>query len=270
MLAAQGVNRRDKMILVIDVGNTNIVVGCMEGEEILFTARYSTDREKTEDDYALVFMNMFQFNGVDPKAVEGGIISSVVPALKKVLKLAVAAVTGKTPLMVGPELDVGLDIEMDNPGTVGSDLLVDAVAAIAKYPAPILIFDMGTATTLSVIDRDLKYIGGMIMPGMILSMDALSSRTSQLPRISLDAPEQLIGKNTINCMKAGAIYGNAAMLDGIIDRVEDELGGLGTVLATGGLIGEVVPFCRRNIIVEKDLMLYGLQMLYERNKDLLK
>lgn len=254
------------MIIAIDVGNTNIVVGCMEGTEIRFTSRFATDREKTEDDYALVFQSMFQFHGVDPRQVEGGIISSVVPALRRVLQKAVEYVTGHEPLVVGPDMDTGLAIRMDNPATLGSDLVVDAVAAIARFPKPILIFDMGTATTLSVIDKEGVYIGGMIMPGLILSMDALSARTSQLPRISLDAPEQLIGTNTINCMKAGAIYGNAAMLDGLVDRVEAELGGIGTVLATGGLISEVVPFCRRSIRVEKGLMLYGLQMLYERNK----
>ncbi len=255
------------MILAIDVGNTNIVIGCLEKDKILFTARVSTDRAKTEDEYAVMLMNLFQINKVSPKIVEGGIISSVVPDLKKVLQLAVKKVTGKDPMIASLELDTGLKINMDAPNSLGADLVVDAVAAIAKYPKPIIIFDMGTATTLSVIDSEGTYIGGMIMPGLRLGVDALAARTSQLPRISLDAPEQLIGKNTINCIKAGAIYGNAGMLDGLIDRVAEELGTMPTVIATGGLIAEVVPFCKRKLIYDKDLMLWGLLILYERNKD---
>jgi len=255
------------MILAIDVGNTNIVIGCMEKDNILFTARISTDRAKTEDEYAVMLKNLFEINGVSSDIVEGGIISSVVPDLKKVLYLAVKKVTGKSPLIVSQDLDTGLIIDMDAPASLGSDLMVDAVAAIAKYPKPILIFDMGTATTLSVIDENGVYIGGMIMPGLRLGVDALAARTSQLPRISLDAPEQLIGKNTINCIKAGAIYGNAGMLDGLIDRVAEELGTTPTVIATGGLIGEVVPYCKRKLIFDKHLTLWGLLMLYERNKN---
>ncbi|MFA5636596.1 MAG: type III pantothenate kinase [Anaerovoracaceae bacterium] len=255
------------MILAIDVGNTNIVIGCMEKDNILFTARLSTDRAKTEDEYAVMLMSLFQINGITADVIEGGIISSVVPDLKQVLHLAVKKVTGKTPLMISQDLDIGLKIEMDTPTSLGSDLMVDAVAAMAKYPKPILIFDMGTATTLSVIDERGVYIGGMIMPGLRLGVDALAARTSQLPRISLDAPEQLIGKNTIDCIKAGAIYGNAGMLDGLIDRVAEELGTMPTVIATGGLIGEVVPYCKRKLIFDKNLTLWGLFILYERNKN---
>lgn len=255
------------MILVIDVGNTNIVIGGIREEEILFQARYSTDRAKTEDEYALMLMDMFRLEQVEASEIEGGIISSVVPELKKVLQLAVLKLTGKCLMIVGPELSTGVKIDMDIPGQLGSDLVVDAVAALAKYPTPIMIFDMGTATTLSVINKEGIYIGGMIIPGLRLSVDALFTKTSQLPRISLDAPEQLIGKNTINCMKAGAIYGNAAMMDGIIDRVEEALGEKPTVIATGGLICEVVPFCRRELIIDKDLILWGLKIIYDMNKN---
>ena len=191
----------------------------------------------------------------------------MVPELKQVLQLAVKMVTGKMPLLVTLDLDTGLKIDMDAPNSLGADLLVDAVAAIAKYPKPIIIFDMGTATTLSVIDENGTYIGGMIMPGLRLGVDALAARTSQLPRVSLEAPERLIGKNTVDCIKAGAIYGNAGMLDGLIDRVEEELGKTPTVIATGGLIGEIVPHCKRKLIFDKHLMLWGLLTLYERNKD---
>jgi type III pantothenate kinase len=255
------------MIIAIDAGNTNIVIGCLDKDNILFTARISTDRAKTEDEYAVTLMNLFRINGVSPDIVEGGIIASVVPELKQVLQLAVKMVTGKMPLLVTLDLDTGLKIDMDAPNSLGADLLVDAVAAIAKYPKPIIIFDMGTATTLSVIDENGTYIGGMIMPGLRLGVDALAARTSQLPRVSLEAPERLIGKNTVDCIKAGAIYGNAGMLDGLIDRVEEELGKTPTVIATGGLIGEIVPHCKRKLIFDKHLMLWGLLTLYERNKD---
>ncbi len=255
------------MIIAIDVGNTNIVIGCLKEDEILFTARFSTDRAKTEDEYAIMLMNLFQIHGIAPESVEGGIISSVVPDLKQVLQLAVKMVTGKTCLIVSLDLDIGMEIDVDTPGSLGADLVVDAVAAVARYPKPIVIFDMGTATTLSVVDEQGTYIGGMIMPGLRLGVDALAARTSQLPRISLDAPDRLIGRNTIDCLKSGAIYGNAGMLDGLIDRVEEELGKTPTVIATGGLIGQIVPHCKRKLIFDKDLMLWGLQILYERNKD---
>lgn len=255
------------MILAIDVGNTNIVVGGLEGKEILFTARFSTDRGKTEDEYAILLKGIFEMRSILPSQIDGGIISSVVPSLKKILRDAVQLLTGKIPLIVGAGVKTGLDIKIDNPAQLGSDLVVDAVAACAAYPKPILIFDMGTATTLSVIDAQGHYMGGMIFPGLRLAVDALSARASQLPFISLlEEPEQLIGTNTINCMTSGAIYGNAAMLDGIIDRVEEALGQPATVLATGGLVSRVIPYCKRKVIGDEHLMLRGLQILYEKNK----
>ncbi|MDI9492950.1 MAG: type III pantothenate kinase [Bacillota bacterium] len=255
------------MIIAIDVGNTHIVMGCLDKDNIYFAARVSTDRVKTEDEYAITLKNLFQIKGVSPEDVEGGIIASVVPELTQILQLAVKMVIGKTPMLVSRDLDTRLRIEMDAPNTLGADLIVDAVAAIDKYPKPIMIFDMGTATTLSVIDENGTYIGGMIMPGLRLGVDALAARTSKLPRVSLEAPEQLIGKNTVDCIKAGAIFGHAGMLDGLIDRVAEELGKMPTVIATGGLINEIIPYCKRELIYDKHLMLWGLRILYERNKD---
>jgi type III pantothenate kinase len=209
---------------------------------------------------------MFRLEGISPDTIEGGIISSVVPELRKALRLAIEKVTGKWLMVVGPEITTGITIDMDIPGQLGSDQIADAIAALAKYPTPILIFDMGTATTLSVIDKEGVYRGGMIIPGLKLSVEALYTKTSLLPRISLEKPLHLIGKNTTDCMKAGAIYGNAAMMDGLIDRMEEELGEKATVVATGGLICEVVPYCKREVIVDKDLILWGMKMLYEKNK----
>jgi type III pantothenate kinase len=255
------------VILTIDLGNTNIVIGVMEGDELRFTARFSTDRAKTADEYALMFDDLLELNNIKPEEIEGGIIASVVPDLKNELHDAVEMVTGKRPLTATIELDTGLVIDMDTPSTLGADLLVNSVAALNLYPLPILIFDMGTATKLSVIDCCGHYSGGMIIPGLRLSTDALSARTAQLPRISLDEPKILVGKNTVDCMQSGVIYGNPAMLDGIIDRVEAEMGKKATILATGGLIELVAPFCRHKMIVDKNLTLRGLRILYDRNAD---
>ena len=197
--------------------------------------------------------------------IEGGIISSVVPELSVALQEAVKIVTGKDAMIVGSGLKTGLNIMIDNPAQLGSDLVVDAVAACAEHKKPILIFDMGTATTLSVIDDVGNYIGGMIIPGIRLATEALSKQTSQLPHISLETPKKIMGTNTIDCMKSGAVFGNAAMLDGIIERVEEELGQKATVVATGGLTSCVVPHCKHKIICDKDLLLKGLFVIYNKN-----
>ena len=255
------------MLLAIDAGNTNIVLGCMEGENIRFTARLATSRGRTEDEYALLLANILALRGVDPKALDGAIVSSVVPELKPVLKRAVALLCGVTPLVVGAGIKTGLNIKIDDPGQLGSDLVVGAVGAIARYEKPMLVFDFGTATTLSVIDGKGRYRGGMIVPGLRLAVEALSSGTAQLPHVDLTAPDRVIGTNTVDCMNSGAIYGTAAMLDGVIQRVEEELGEeIKTVVGTGGLVGKVAPYCRREIVVDDALMLRGLKIIYEKNR----
>lgn len=255
------------VVLAIDVGNSNIVAGCLEGEKIRFTARFSTDRNKTDDEYALMLMNLLSLHKIELAEIEGSIIASVVPVLRRVFQSALEKITGSQPLIVGSGLKTGLNIRIDNPGQLGSDLVVDAVAASDKYRKPILIFDMGTATTLSVVGQEGDYLGGMIMPGLRLSVDALSSRASHLPNnLSFDAPAQVIGTNTLDCMQAGALYGHAAMLDGVADRVEEELGQPCTVIATGGLANRVTPYCRREIICDETLMLRGLRILYDKNR----
>lgn len=254
------------MILAIDVGNTNIVFGVIDSQKIHFTARLATDRAKTSDEYAILIQNLFMVNHFALDKIEGSIISSVVPELSVVLRDAIEKLTAQQVLIVGSGLKTGLNILIDNPAQLGSDLVVDAVAASAEYPKPILIFDMGTATTLSVVDARGNYIGGMIIPGVRLATEALSRGTSQLPHISLEAPKKITGTNTIDCMKSGAIYGNAAMLDGIIERVEEMLGQPATVVATGGLTHSIIPHCKRKIICDDDLMLKGLLILYKKNK----
>ena len=254
------------MILAVDVGNTNIVMGCLEDGKALFTARLATDRGKTADEYAILFSSILRMREIASSEVEGSILSSVVPALINVLKEALEKSIDKTPLVVGPGIKTGLHIAIDNPAQLGSDLAVGAVAALAKYPAPIILFDMGTATTMSVIDKDRRFIGGAIFPGVRISLEALSSRTSLLPGISLEAPKKSIGSNTIDCMQSGLIFGNAAMLDGMIDRAEEELGYPATIVATGGLARSIIPYCKHEIIFDDDMLLDGLWYIYQKNK----
>ncbi len=254
------------MILAIDTGNTNIVLGCLEQNAILFTLRLQTDRNKTADEYALLLENLLRRRGIDPTVLEGGILSTVVPELRSVLLSALKQITGKEFLAVGPEMRTGLTIKTDSPAQLGADLVVDAVAALAKYKPPLAIFDMGTATTLSVIGENGAYLGGMILPGLRVSVDALSAKAAQLPYIHLGSPKEVIAKNTVDCMQAGAIYGTAAMLDGLTDRVQEEFSQPLTAIATGGLTSVVVPYCKRKILQDPNLLLEGLNILYRMNR----
>ena len=253
------------MLLAVDIGNTNIVLGCIENTQIVFTERLSTDHFKTSLEYAISFRSVLQLYEIDPKTITGAIISSVVPPITALIQDALVKLTGLQAMVVGPGVKTGLNIQMDNPAQVGSDLIVAAVAGIAEYPCPLILIDMGTATTITVIDKKKNYIGGMILPGLRVSLDSLTSRTSQLPRISLDPPKVLIGRNTIDCMRSGILYGNASCLDGMIDRIEEELGCSATAVATGGLAGSIVPLCRHEIILDDELLLKGMYLIYEKN-----
>ena len=258
------------MILAIDMGNTNIVIGCVDEEKVLFEERLATDLSKTELEYVVIFKTVLELYGIEKEKVTGAIISSVVPQLVNIIKSAVYKLIKVEPMVVGPGVKTGLNILMDEPRRVGSDLIVDAVAAINNYGTPLIVIDMGTATTMSVIDRKGNYIGGVIMPGIKVSVDSLVSRTAQLQRISLDAPDKVIGKNTINCMKSGVIYGNASCIDGMIDRLAEEMGeGLSDikVVATGGRARVILPQCRHNIIQDDELLLKGLKIIYDKNCD---
>ena len=254
------------MILAIDVGNTNIVLGGIEDGKQVFSARLSSDRNKTADQYALDIQGILTMCGVRVKDIEGGILSSVVPYLQTVIPNAVKLLTGVDLMVVGPGIKTGLSIRMDNPASVGSDLIVAAVAARAKYKAPIAIVDMGTATTLSVVAKNGNYIGGMIIPGLWTSMNALSAHAAQLPYIDLNGPAKLLGTNTIDCMRSGALIGTAAMLDGLIDRLEEELGESVSPVLTGGVSPLIVPYCRHAFHLEPDILIDGLRILYSKNK----
>lgn len=254
------------MILAIDIGNTNIVVGCIDEEKIYFTERLSTVRTKTELEYAVDLKTVLDIYHIKRTDIEGCIISSVVPQITGIAKLAAEKILKKEVMVLGPGVKTGLNIVMDNPGQLGADLVADAVAGLASYSVPLVVIDMGTATTISVVNSKKQYIGGMIMPGVGISLDALTARASQLSGISIDAPRHIIGKNTIECMKSGVLYSNAAALDGIIDRIEEELGEKTTVIATGGLAKKIVPHCRKEIILDEELLLKGLMLIYRKNQ----
>lgn len=253
------------MILAIDIGNSNIVIGCIDGDDILFTERISTNPLATDLEYASTIRTALVMYDIDKSRIDGAIISSVVPSVTGTLKRSVEKFSGIKAKIVGPGIKTGLSIAIDNPAQLGSDLVVDAVAGINYYPLPLIIIDMGTATTLSVIDEGGSYIGGLIVPGLAVSHDSLISRTSQLPKVAFECPRRLIGKNTVECLKSGLLYGGAAQIDGLIDRINEELGKKCTVIATGGLAGIVIPLCKSKIIVDDALLLKGLNIIYNKN-----
>ncbi len=253
------------MILAIDIGNTNIVLGCFEEDKILFTERLSTNHKATELEYAINFKNVLELYNIKNEDIYGAIISSVVPSLTNVIKKAISKITQNNILLVGPGLKTGLNIQMDNPASVGADLVVGAVAAINEYEVPLIFFDMGTATTISAIDKDKNYIGTVIIPGIEVSLNSLVGGTSQLPKISLEAPKTVLGKNTIDSMKSGILYSTASSIDGMIERIEEQTGEIKTVIATGGLASTVVPLCKRDIVLDDELLLKGLMIIYNKN-----
>ncbi len=254
------------MLLAIDIGNTNIVIGGIKDNQIVFEARIATDRSKTSDQYAVDIKDILSLFDVKAEDIQDCIISSVVPPVFNSVRTGILKVTGKSPMVVGPGLKTGLKIHMDNPAQVGSDRIVIAVAALAEYKPPLILMDLGTATTLEVVGEDNSYLGGCIIPGVRISLDALTSRTAQLPGIRLERPKRVIGKNTVDCMRSGIMYGTAAMMDGMLDRIEGELGTSATVVATGGIAQFIIPLCHREIKLEKDLMLKGLNLIYQKNK----
>ena len=240
------------MILAIDIGNSNIVIGGFEDDRIEFTARVATDVRRTEEQYAVEIHQILHLYGYSAREMEGSIISSVVPQLTTVMKTALRTIIGKKPLVVGPGLKTGFNIKLDNPTTLGADRVADTVAAIAEYPLPLMVVDMGTATTMSVTNEKLEFLGGAIMPGLRLSLEALS-------------PKTIVARNTTDAMSSGMIFGTASMIDGMIDRIQDEMGRELTVIATGGLSKYVIPQCRHRIVHDPNLLLKGLRVLYYKN-----
>lgn len=253
------------MVLTIDVGNTNIVLGGFSQEEPAFVARIATNAVKTEDEYATKIRSILTLYGVDKTKISGVIIASVVPPLNTVIRKAVKIVYGVEPLLVGPGIKTGINIHCDNPSTVGADLICACVAAHHIYSSPSLIIDMGTATKMMVMDRSGAFIGVSIIPGVNIALNALAGGTAQLPQISLEAPKSVLGKNTVDCMRSGVVYGNASMIDGMIDRFNEEMGEELKVIATGGLASTIISHCKHDILLDDNLVLKGLHIIYQKN-----
>ena len=254
------------MILAIDIGNSNIVIGGLEGDKICFEARLRTEATKTSDQYCVDLKILLDVNGVKVEQLEGAIIASVVPQVLNSMQTAVKKLTGKGALVVGPGLKTGLNILLENPSQTGADLVVGCVAALREHKPPMIVVDMGTATTMVALDKNGALIGGCICPGVKISMDALTERTALLPGLQLDQPKKAIGRNTIDCMRSGIMMGTACMLDGMVQRMEEELGAKATVVVTGGIAKFIVPMCRTPMIYDKDLLLKGLAALYRDNR----
>ena len=254
------------MLLTLDLGNTNITVGVFQGEELLCECRLATNRSRTGDQYAVELLTILQLHRIDPKDIHGAILSSVVPGLDTVLCTAVERIVGAEPLMVGPGVKSGMNIRIDNPAQLGADLLVGAVAAVNKYGAPCIVWDLGTATTVSAIDSNGAFRGGAIMPGVATSLDSLISNASLLPRVHIKAPDRAIGTNTADSIRSGSVLGTASMMEGMCDRIEAELGTKATVVVTGGLGKEIAAACRRDTVYDGRLLLDGLRLIYDKNR----
>ena len=255
------------MLLVIDIGNTNITLGVYNKDELVFVSRMATDKSKTPDQYAVDLKQIFDLYETPLNSFSGAAISSVVPELTGTASEAIEKLTGCKAMVLGPGIKTGMNILIDNPAQLGADLLAGCVGAAALYPLPCLVIDLGTASKISVIDKNGAFCGCTISPGIGISLDALSARTSQLPSISLKTPARAIGKNTIDSMQSGTVFGYAAMLDGLCEKLEEELGDkVMTTVATGGLAKDLVKSCKRDITYNGQLILYGLKVLYEKNR----
>ncbi|MBR7181223.1 MAG: type III pantothenate kinase [Clostridia bacterium] len=253
------------MILTIDIGNTNIAIGGFRGEELAFEVRISTDASKTADEYASKILHTLSMHNVEQHTVKGAIIASVVPPLTSAIREAIRFIYGVEALVVAPGIKTGIAVRCDNPSSVGSDLICACVAAHHLYGSPSLIVDMGTATKLMIVNREGAFVGVSIMPGVQMGLKGLSSGTAQLPQVSLEAPPSVIGTNTADCMKSGAVFGNAAMIDGMIDRFNEAFGEELPVLATGGFAAAIMPHCKHSYTLDTGMVLKGLNILYHKN-----
>ena len=255
------------MLLAIDIGNSNISVGLFDkAGELLFLSSIDTDSRKTADQISIDLMNLFALYRYDLKDVTGAIFSSVVPPINFMMTKALTRLLGEPPMVVGPGVKTGLNIRMEVHNQLGADLVANAVAALEKYAPPIIMIDMGTATIISYISEKRSYEGGLMFPGVRVSLDALSHHTAQLPSISLQHPKHLIGKNTEDCMRSGIVYGTAGMLDGVIDRIREMLNGTEpSIVATGSNAPVIARYCRNHVVYDKYLLMEGLWAIYQKN-----
>lgn len=255
------------MILTVDISNTNVVFSVMDEGKSVFDARLASDKSRTADEYSVMFDLTARQNSFNLKTVEGAVIASVVPTLTSIVESAVKTATGCRPIVVGPGVKTGLDIRLEDPTELGGDFVSAAVAAIAQYPMPCVLLEMGTATAMGILDKSGCYIGGIICPGPMVSQIALARGAAQLSNVSITPTPQVICKTTDSCMQSGLVHGSAAMIDGLIERIEDELGEPVTIVATGDWADTILPYCkRRDIITDKDLLMRGLCMIYRKNR----
>jgi type III pantothenate kinase len=253
------------MLIAIDVGNTQTVMGLFVGDDLVDSWRLSTVRDRTADEYRLFFAGLLRQDGYRLEEVDGVALSSVVPTAKQaMIQVADDLVDGPL-IVVGPGVRTGLPINIDNPREVGADRVVNSVAAATKYGAPVVVVDFGTATNLDVVDGSGAYIGGSIAPGLEISQLALIRATAALRRVDLVAPRAPIGKNTVEAIQSGLLYGHAGLVDGLVDRIVADMDGSPAIVATGGLASTIVPHCRRVEQVDENLTLDGLRMIYEMN-----
>ena len=254
------------MLLTIDIGNTNMNIGLFDGELLTMSARLATERQKTDDQFAVEFLNIFKIYNIDFNNIMGAVISSVVPEITVHVKNAVQKLIGKNVIVLSPGVKTGLNILIDNPAQLGADLAAGAVGAANEYPLPAFVIDLGTATKIYAIDENKGFRGCMIAPGVAISLQALTNTSSLLPAISLEPPKKACGTNTIESMQSGIVLGTASMIDGLLDRFSEELGEPKTIIATGGLSHFISPVCKREIIYDGDLVLKGLKAIYNKNK----
>lgn len=253
------------VLLTVDIGNTNITLGAYNSNFLAFTARLATDTRKTDDQYAIEIKHILSLYNIKSEDIEDCIIASVVPSVGRQISQAVTKLCEIVPLMLGPGIKTGLNIKIDNPAQLGADLVAGAVGAIDAYTMPCVVIDMGTASTISVLDKNGSFLGGVISAGVRLTLKALTENTALLSSIPIEAPKSVIGSNTTESMQSGLVYGTAAMIDGILEKITNELGEKPTVVATGGLSREIITHCKNNIIYNENLLLEGLRVIYEKN-----
>lgn len=253
------------MLLTYNIANDEISLGFVDNGALVDTVRVSTDTKRTADEYACVFKGLFDFRDISSEQIDGAIGSSVVPTLTETVRSALESVLGLRPHLLGAGTKTGLNILTDDPSQLGGDLVAAAVGALEKYTPPLILIDFGTATTFSALDKNGAFVGCAIAPGLTLSAQALSEGTSLLPHFAKVVPKKCIGTNTAESMQSGCIYGNAAMIDGMIDRIEAELGTSAAIIASGKDADTIIPLCRHDIIHDDTLLLLGLAAIYQKN-----
>lgn len=253
------------MLLTVDIGNSYIALGVYDGDRLVLVSDIVTDSKKSVDQYAVEIGNIMGLYEFLPTRIDGGIICSVVPELTEVISESVKKLCGVECLVVGPGVKSGININIENPAQLGADTVAEAVAAAANFPAPCIICDLGTATVLGVIDKNKSFIGAIIAAGVGQTAEAFSRNTALLPHVSIDIPKRLIGKNTVNSVQSGLIYGTAAMIDGLLERIECELGEKATVVATGRMTERIIPYCTHSVTISDYLLFEGLRLIYMKN-----